>query len=133
MADEIEIEKAQSEYAVRLKEREDFESDLQAEVKRRLDATVVRAIEARVGSYNQDLHRAIVRNLLEKFNRDSDPLLAHFAGLKELPMDDKSRDQRLTAFEEILNHYLPGVLREEVPMGGDEDAGAVYTEKLNVN
>jgi hypothetical protein len=30
-------------------------------------------------------------------------------------------------------NYLPGVLREEVPMGGDEDAGTVHTEKLDVN
>lgn len=130
----IEIEKAQqTEDDVRLREREDFESSLQDEVRHRLNATVVHAIEARVGSYNQGLHRAIVRNLLEKFNRDSDPLLAHFTGLKELPMDDKSRAQRLAAFEDILNHYLPSVLREEVPMGGDENVGAAHTEKLNVN
>jgi hypothetical protein len=89
------------------------------------------AIKVRTGTYSPTLHAAILRNLLDRFTRDSDPLLAHFGGLKELPMDDKSRAQRLAAFEEILQHYLPGVLREEVPMDGDEHAG-LQTEKLNV-
>jgi hypothetical protein len=125
MADVVGIDQA--------RERDAFEAELQQETCRRLNATIVTAINMQAGTYDEGLHLAIVRNLFDRFTRSREPLMAHFAGLRELPMDDESRAQRLAAFDEILHHYLPGVLREEVPMDGDEPAGAVHTEKLNVN
>lgn len=110
-------------------DRDAFEAGLQQRVRGFLEATIVNAIKARTGAYSRALHEAILRNLLERFTRDKGPLLTHFTGLKELPPDDDSSTQRLVAFEQILNHYLPGVLCEEVPLFGDE---RVRTEKLNV-
>jgi len=124
MADVVGIDQA--------RERDAFEAELLEETCRRVNATIVTAIKMQVGTYDQGLHLAIVCNLLERFARDRDPLLAHFTGLRELPMDDESRAQRLAAFEQILNHYLPGVLGEEVPMFGNEHPDGVQTEKLNV-
>jgi hypothetical protein len=117
--------------AARLKEREAFESELQEETQRRLYVSIRNAIKMRTGGYDPWLHAAILCNLLEKFTKDKDPLLTHFTGLRQLPMDDESRAQRLGAFEQILYHYLPGVLREEIPADWSAHPGTVQTEKLN--
>lgn len=111
-------------------ERDAFEAELQVESRRRLDATVARAVTLRNGAYDEDLHLAVVRNLFERFTRDKDPLMEHFSGLRQLPMDDESRAQRLAAFEEILHHYLPRVLREELPADGNEDPAGVSRESF---
>jgi uncharacterized protein (DUF2461 family) len=100
------------------RERDAFEAELQQEVGRRLNATIAAAIKMRTGAYSESLHEAILRNLLERFSRDKNPLMTHFAGLRELPLDDESRAQRAAAFEQILHHYLPGVLREEFHRAG---------------
>jgi hypothetical protein len=124
MADVVGIDQA--------RERDAFEAELLEENGRRLNATIVTAIKTQVGNYDQGLHLAIVRNLFERFMRNREPLMAHFAGLRELPMDNEARALRLAAFDEILHHYLPGVLSEEVPVFGDEHPAGVQTEKLNV-
>jgi hypothetical protein len=133
MAEVVGIAQARERHAnaAKLKEREAFESELQGETRTRLYVSIRNAIKMRTGGYDPRLHAAILRNLLEKFTRDKGPLLAHFTGLKQLPMDDESRAQRLVAFEEILHHYLPGVLGEEIPADCSARPGTVQTEKLN--
>jgi hypothetical protein len=120
MAEVVGIAQARErhENAARLKEREAFESELQEETRRRLYVCIRNAIKMRTGGYDPRLHAAILRNLLEKFMRDKEPLLENFTELRQLPIGEESRMRRLVAFECAVHHYLPEVLREEFQRAG---------------
>lgn len=128
MAKVIGVDEAGREYTARSKERDAFEAELQQEARDRLTATIVNVIEVSTGTYNESLHEAILCKLLARFTRAKDPLMAHFTGLRELPMDDESFAQRLLAFEQVLHHYLPSVLSEEIPTSGNEHPAGVQAE-----
>jgi hypothetical protein len=112
--------------------RDAFEAELQEEAGRLIASAIVDAIKARTGTYSERLHEAILRNLFERFTRDKGPLMEHFSGLRQLPRDAEARTLRLKAFEEILHHYLPHALREEIPSGTNEEHGGVSRESTEL-